>query len=355
MKNSIIIITLFGLSIGVSAQQSGDTYNFISAVANKALDVQWGNNENGTPLHLWPQNGGDAQLFTLEDAGGGYFFIKSALGKYVHVYGGKGIPKAKVTLWEKVNQDNLKWRFVEASNGYFYIKSKLGTFLDVQGGKSDNGTPIWMWTLNGGAAQKWRLKKLPKEPSFNEILKNTPEMYTQRVNVSTIKGLCPHALVGGDLEFGGNGPKVFGYINLRRSEDSKTLIAQIKFNARETKSDWLTGHSEVQGYWEVPIYKAPFGVYINGIEDFDNSISKFDKVLEGGGANELFGGGKDGSPHILTSTDGLDGKGFVSTMEIVGDTGGWDISTDDNCENDTRILKVVFNPIKVELIRDVKQ
>ncbi|NER19052.1 RICIN domain-containing protein [Spongiivirga citrea] len=164
MRNSINKITCFFAILLIlnihfaSAQKNGGEYYIISALENKALDVQWGKSKNGTPFHLWSQNQGLAQRFTLENAGNGYFYIKSALGKYMHVYGGRGVQKAKVTLWDKVNQDNLKWKFVPGADGYFYIQSKLGTFLDVQWGNAKNGTPIWMWDGNKGNAQKWKLK-----------------------------------------------------------------------------------------------------------------------------------------------------------------------------------------------------
>lgn len=179
---------------------------------------------------------------------------------------------------------------------------------------------------------------------------NNIQLYREVVTLKTIENLCPHNLVGGDLEFGGNGPKVFGYIDLQVSDDKKNIIAKVKFNARETKSDFLTGKSEVKGYWNIPVYTAPRGKLINGFIDFTNTTTRFESVLKGGGGNELLGGGSDGDPHILNTKNGLDNNGYVTILEVVGDTGGWDISTDDNCRNDTRILKIIFKPIDVEFI-----
>ncbi len=352
MKSIQSIIKLaFFLVISFSyAQKAGETYYIQSAIAGKYLDVQWAKNKNGTPLHLWPYNGKIAQKFTLENAGDGYFYIKSALGKYVHVYKGTGVPKEIVTLWDKVNQNNLKWKFIKGPDGYFYIKSKIGTFLDVQWGKSKDGTPIWMWELNGGNAQKWRLKRLKPEPTLKQVLAGKVEVFKKSIKANPIKDLCPSTLVGGDFEFAGNGPKVFGSVFLYPSKNNKELIARIRFNAQETKSDGLTGRSEVKGYWEIPIYKAPYGTYINGIVDKPFSETTFNKVLQGGGQNQIFGGG-DGSPHSLSVGNGLDNKGHVALLEVVGDTGGWDISTDNNCKDDTRILQILFNPIEIELIK----
>ena len=38
---------------------------------------------------------------------------------------------------------------------------------------------------------------------------------------------------------------------------------------------------------------------------------------------------------------------FIRRMAIVGDTGGDDISTDNDCTDDTRIESVQFFPIKI--------
>ena len=177
--------------------------------------------------------------------------------------------------------------------------------------------------------------------------KHNKTFYTETVTLERIKDLCPNSHVGGDFEFGGNGPKVFGSITLWRGENNKHIYAHINFNAQETHHDVFSGgRSEVKGYWEIPVYTAPPGKKINGIIT-PNVVTKFEKVLKGGGANELFGGG-DGSPHTLTIGNGLDGKGYVTHFKVVGDTGGWDISRDNDCTNDTRILDIKFKPIEVQ-------
>lgn len=155
--NSILFIFFF--SIVLQAQTPGK-YHIQSAIGGKYLDVQWGHSAAGTPLHLWPFNGGVAQKFKLIPADGGYFYIKSDLGRYVHIPNSSGAAKTIVALGNYSTKNNYKWKFVSAGNGYYYIKSKTGTYLDVQWGKSDNGTPIWMWTYNGGNAQKWKLHRL---------------------------------------------------------------------------------------------------------------------------------------------------------------------------------------------------
>jgi hypothetical protein len=56
--------------------------------------------------------------------------------------------------------------------------------------------------------------------------------------------------------------------------------------------------------------------------------------------------GPGGNPN-LTTVPPVTG-GLVRAFEIVGDTGGPDISNDDDCSDDTR-MRVVFNPIRLRL------
>lgn len=130
-----------------------------SRIADKYLDVQWGNSVNGTPLHLWPSNKGKAQQFFLEKAEGSYYYIRSGLSNdmYLHVANSSTASGAKVVLMLGKGSKNSKWLFEDILNGYYLIKSDLGTYLDVQWGSDIDGTPIHMWTKNKGSAQQWRI------------------------------------------------------------------------------------------------------------------------------------------------------------------------------------------------------
>lgn len=192
---------------------------------------------------------------------------------------------------------------------------------------------------NKGSMTIFNFKKIKS----NFSSRNTISSKIITVTPKVLMDLCPHAQVGGDYDFGGNGPRIKGKVELLLSNDKRKIQAVIKFNAKETKSDW----SEVKGTWIKTIYKAPYGQKIKAIRSASNS--KFNKVLIGGGRNEMFGGGSDGSKHTLFNRDGFLSGDLVKKMVVVGDTGGWDISTDDNCSNDTRIELIEFNQIKIEL------
>lgn len=154
-----------------------------------------------------------------------------------------------------------------------------------------------------------------------------------------IDNLCPFNLQNGDREFGGNGPRIWGSITLRVSPNGSTIQAVIDFNARETGGDG----SEVRGNWTIDIGEpAPPGLRYERI--LSPATSNFDQVLRGGGRNEMFEG-CDGGEHVITFSGGP-----ASRMVVVGDTGGGDISHDADCNCDTRIVRIEFNPIQVRVV-----
>jgi len=172
--------------------------------------------------------------------------------------------------------------------------------------------------------------------------KNIKKKNDKSLVLKSLKNLCPSTIISGDLEFAGNGPHIKGEVELIISSDKKSIYAVTKFNAKETNLQ----KSEVEGSWIKTVYSSTNGLKIKSIR----SVSKttFNKILIGGGRNEMFQGG-DGDRHILLRGDKyLSKSGPVKKMIVVGDTGGTDISTDNDCNNDTRIELIEFDPIIVE-------
>lgn len=202
--------------------------------------------------------------------------------------------------------------------------------------------------------------------------------------------LVPSKLVRGDREFGGNGPRIRSSVTLSVTADKKKILATVDFHAVETKSDW----SETRGQWTRTVYVAPGGKKIESIVDGSTStvqyVSKpagfqllapaedWAKVLQGlAKVNEalmLFHAPLSPSPastsanlqmktlaeRALKNTSYLMGQGNrvdirvptsgpVRLFAMVGDTGGPDISTDDDPKDDTRLCAVKFKPIKIRL------
>ena len=157
----------------------------------------------------------------------------------------------------------------------------------------------------------------------------------------TVGPYCPKKLMGGDREFGGHGPEIWAWIKLK-VVSKKYIDAEIYLHARETTSDW----SETEGTWTKRLYTAPAGHEI--VDILTGKYSEVHYVSKPGvnafspaGLVQAIGGAK--GTDVPFKDDGL-----VTRWNIVGDTGGGDISDDDNPNDDTQVA-VQLNPIKVRL------
>ncbi|MEO8405466.1 MAG: hypothetical protein ABI480_12750 [Chitinophagaceae bacterium] len=166
--------------------------------------------------------------------------------------------------------------------------------------------------------------------------------YTAQFVPSTIGPYCPKKLLGGDREFGGHGPEIWSWVKLRIS--GNTIVADVYMHARETVSDW----SETEGNWSKIIYTAPAGYQIASIGSGQYSEVHY---ISKPGVNAFSPTG------LLTAIGGQKGTdvpfkddGLVARWNIVGDTGGDDISTDDNPNDDTQVA-IQLNPMKVKLTK----
>lgn len=170
----LLIFALSCVCLQLYAQVQPGTYTIKTKLVNRNMDVQWGNNANGTLLHLWDVNENKAQNFTIENSNeAGYYYIKTAWGRVLDVYNSDRSSGAKLNTWDFNGSDAQKWKFVNTGDGYYNIQSKLGTYIDVKGGASEGGTLIWMSAYsnwNGNIAQRWKLdlilKKILKNPPF---------------------------------------------------------------------------------------------------------------------------------------------------------------------------------------------
>jgi hypothetical protein len=166
---------------------------------------------------------------------------------------------------------------------------------------------------------------------------------TVQVMPSTIGPYCPSKLLGGDREFGGHGPEIWAWIKLK-IVDGKYIDAEVYMHARETTSDW----SETDGTWTKRIYTSPAGFQISAI--LSGKYSEVHYVSKPGvnafspaGLAQALGGARGAD--VPFKDDGL-----VRRWNIVGDTGGGDISDDDNPHDDTQVA-VQLNTMRLKLKR----
>jgi hypothetical protein len=155
-------LSFAALAAALAQGPNNGTYHIRSAIG-RYLDVQWGNPNAGTPMHLWDFNGGVAQKWTLKKTTQGFYTIQSDLGRYLDVFNASNAPGTIVHLWDYNGSVAQQWHFTPVGDGSYYIHSAVGTYLDVQNANSAAGTPIWMYPFNGSVAQRWYLEPLLKQ------------------------------------------------------------------------------------------------------------------------------------------------------------------------------------------------
>jgi hypothetical protein len=210
--------------------------------------------------------------------------------------------------------------------------------------------------------------------------------------------LVPSALVRGDREFNGNGPRIKTEVKLRLADNGTKIFADVSFWAQETVHDWST----TEGKWSKLVYEAPYGKKITEILSGPASRTQFISFKAGaqigdyrsgeyvaGNFFRIFLDRPDVSEKIYAFLDQTNIKpevlaahgvrttdwlaisdlfrvyagNYMSTayklpavegtlvkfFYIVGDTGGPDISEDENGKDDTRIYRIEFFPAKVKM------
>lgn len=193
----------------------------------------------------------------------------------------------------------------------------------------------------------------------------------------------PKDLLRGDREFDGHGPRIKCEVSLSIGDGGKALYADIYLWAQETTHDWST----TEGRWRKKVYDAPYDKTITEINSDHASRTQF---ISPPGGFQLLVPGSDVAATVNGFLDGVGGSitnavlasfgippgdfrrvaslitGYINNgntvvrlpaiegtlvrfFNIVGDTGGADISNDDNCNDDTRIVKLEFNPVTVTM------
>ncbi|MEM6342225.1 MAG: hypothetical protein AAF927_00040 [Bacteroidota bacterium] len=142
---------------------------------------------------------------------------------------------------------------------------------------------------------------------------------------SSFERLCP-SHIGGDREFGGNGPNVTAEASLSIVNQREVWV-EIYFHVKETKSNWTEAR-----YRESHLLKTiPAGF-------------KFKRFLSDQQTTWTY----TDNDHNL-DTKSYSSAHLVREFRAKGDTGGDDVG---NCSSDDSYLSVWFNKVRIEIIEN---
>lgn len=151
---------------------------------------------------------------------------------------------------------------------------------------------------------------------------------------------CPSVVLAGDREFDGNGPQITAHIQLSVSPDRSRVEAEIRMHAVELGGDG----SETDETWTETLWEADPADEIVDLYDAEMRCD-MDAESPAGGA-QLFHGSSSQN-HKTPMHCGLGVP--VKKVRLVGDTGGDDISTDTDCNDDARI-EIWFDEFEVATV-----
>lgn len=251
------------------------------------------------------------------------YIINTASQKYLTYDPTTGLVSQKQKLPENNNQSQ-RWHMgngFEMNNGHLSIKPFLNPsqFLNYSSDKMGVTT-----LMVSPTSKNWFIKPTKPVP----------------VVLSNIRNLCPNRNTKGDREFNGNGPRIMIKTTLSIQNNQSEIWVNIDFKAEETKHDWSTA----VGNWDFKVYTAPAGEKIMDI--IMDKTSYFEDVMAGRSGIQLIANLVATDANQITTLD----KGYwsaVQQIKVVGDTGGDDISTDTDCNDDTRIEEIKFRSLYV--------
>lgn len=153
------------------------------------------------------------------------------------------------------------------------------------------------------------------------VIPNRPVTFITLKNIKEFR--CPKVVLKGDREFGGKIVMDLR-IELILNPQRNVIYMKVKFRAEEGKGDF----SITELNWTEKVYEAPLGTKIKSIVSNPLWHNQFTFNMTEETFNQM-------------------PSEFLKFCEVVGDTMGDDISTDDDCNDDTRIGNFVFNKVAV--------
>lgn len=150
------------------AQPEEGDYYIVPINSTCAIDVPNNWHNEGNILQIYGQNQMPAQIFTIRRVGNGWYkIIHKDSGNVMNVQGGNNGNGTRLWLYHYDGTASCHWRFRDLGGGVYNIESQLPSnpFLEVQNGNPFNGAVLQLWQQHNGNAAKWTLKKASPPPN----------------------------------------------------------------------------------------------------------------------------------------------------------------------------------------------
>lgn len=352
--------------------------------SGKALDAHAPTaNNNGGRIQLYDRSGAANQQWVISTVGNKWKITARPGNKVLDVSGNQiAVNGTAVQLWEYANASNQQW-----------ILEPVRSCVTLYEGTNFTGQSVELCTV-GSHQQPFGTVRSIVVPPGHEIsftvdaeCTGAPATYTSslantRIHCSSVNVVltpatqvtnvrpqisclpkCPSTLLRGDREFDGHGPCISVGANAEITPDGMGIQARISITAIECYDNGnpQSDFSETRAEWVCPVFQAPAGRRIRRIIDNPYSVVHF-RSLPGGGQFigpwiDPWARGVEESPtpgiyafeNNSNTAYRVSSGGWVEYFEVVGDTGGADISTDADCGDDLRLFAMRFRTLRIEL------
>lgn len=176
---------------------------------------------------------------------------------------------------------------------------------------------------------------------FSVITLSAQNDRTVTIPIPSFSKLCPNSqyghLTNGDHEFGGSTRSKFD-INLQANGNKIYATVNLDMQENNNRSD----RTIVKAFWRKVVYTAPYGNIVKGfkIGSFPYGKNTTDKVTHIGRAGGAEFGFCNDAPSSFANIPVMG-----VNIEYKGDTGSNDVSSDQDCNCDSRIEKITFNRV----------
>lgn len=133
-------------------------YTILSKNSGKALDVSYGQADNGTNVLQYTYYGYDNQKWYIQKLDNGYYIIKSyATGKVLSVENFSTENGGNVHQWEYVGNENQEWSVLYTDGYYKIINRYSGLLLDVSDISKEDNANVQQWEDVNQDNQLWKI------------------------------------------------------------------------------------------------------------------------------------------------------------------------------------------------------